>query len=196
MARAQPGSRGYQAQLMDQDPLTQCNQVERPRLRSNPGPGSSPSQDPNHDLDHLLARVLTSTCALHNPPRRGTWARDDDNYQQLTYQTNTARVRVLLGHPEGGPRLDMCMQSTQARRPPPPTTNGPHLEIMSNGKYKSVYHRTTVNKDKTRMSWPSVILKPPPELLTGPILKLITQENPAKFNTEKYKDYICLLEAE
>lgn len=66
---------------------------------------------------------------------------------------------------------------------------GDQIEIMSNGKYKSVYHRTTVNKDKTRMSWP-VFLEPPPELLTGPISKLITEENPAKFKTKKYKDYV------
>ncbi|KAJ0707597.1 putative oxidoreductase [Helianthus annuus] len=61
--------------------------------------------------------------------------------------------------------------------------------ILSNGKYKSVYHRTTVNKEKTRMSWP-MFLEPPPEFEVGPIPKLITQDNPAKFKTKKYKDYV------
>ncbi|KAL8105237.1 hypothetical protein AgCh_029143 [Apium graveolens] len=64
----------------------------------------------------------------HNPPRRGTWARDNDSYQQPTYQTNTARVRVPLEYPEGGPRLDTCMQSTQGRHPLTPATNDLDLE--------------------------------------------------------------------
>nr|ABN79672.1 flavonol synthase [Rudbeckia hirta] len=66
---------------------------------------------------------------------------------------------------------------------------GDQIEILSNGKYKSVYHRTTVNKEKTRMSWP-MFLEPPPEFEVGPIPKLITQENPAKYKTKKFKDYV------
>lgn len=66
---------------------------------------------------------------------------------------------------------------------------GDQIEIMSNGTYKSVFHRTTVNKEKTRMSWP-VFLEPPPELETGPIPKLVNDQNPAKFKTKKYKDYV------
>nr|BAK09226.1 flavonol synthase [Gentiana triflora] len=65
---------------------------------------------------------------------------------------------------------------------------GDQVEIMSNGKYKAVFHRTTVTKEKTRMSWP-VFLEPPPEHEVGPIPKLVTDENPAKFKTKKYKDY-------
>ncbi|KAI7744036.1 hypothetical protein M8C21_004915 [Ambrosia artemisiifolia] len=66
---------------------------------------------------------------------------------------------------------------------------GDQIEILSNGKYKSVYHRTTVNKEKTRMSWP-MFLEPPPEFEVGPIPKLISQDNPAKYKTKKYKDYV------
>ncbi|MFS8033191.1 putative oxidoreductase [Helianthus anomalus] len=62
-------------------------------------------------------------------------------------------------------------------------------QILSNGKYKSVYHRTTVNKEKTRMSWP-MFLEPPPEFEVGPIPKLINQDNPSKFKTKKYKDFV------
>ncbi|KAL3845552.1 hypothetical protein ACJIZ3_002955 [Penstemon smallii] len=65
---------------------------------------------------------------------------------------------------------------------------GDQVEILSNGKYKAVYHRTTVNKENTRMSWP-VFLEPNPEFEIGPIPKLITQENPSKYKTKKYKDY-------
>nr|GMD80891.1 flavonol synthase/flavanone 3-hydroxylase [Ipomoea batatas]GMD81901.1 flavonol synthase/flavanone 3-hydroxylase [Ipomoea batatas] len=65
---------------------------------------------------------------------------------------------------------------------------GDQLEILSNGKYKSVYHRTTVDKEKTRISWP-VFLEPPPEFEVGPIPKLIDENNPPKYKTKKYKDY-------
>ncbi|XP_076910182.1 flavonol synthase/flavanone 3-hydroxylase-like [Bidens hawaiensis] len=66
---------------------------------------------------------------------------------------------------------------------------GDQIEILSNGKYKSVFHRSTVNKDKTRMSWP-MFLEPPPEFEVGPIPKLISEENPPKYKTKKFKDYV------
>ncbi|OAY58237.1 flavonol synthase/flavanone 3-hydroxylase [Manihot esculenta] len=65
---------------------------------------------------------------------------------------------------------------------------GDQIEILSNGKYKAVLHRTTVNKDKTRMSWP-VFLEPPTEFTVGPHPKLVDEENPAKYKTKKYGDY-------
>ncbi|WCJ39231.1 2-oxoglutarate (2OG) and Fe(II)-dependent oxygenase superfamily protein [Euphorbia peplus] len=65
---------------------------------------------------------------------------------------------------------------------------GDQLEIVSNGKYKSVVHRTTVNKEKTRMSWP-VFLEPPTDFEVGPHRKLINQDSPPKFKTKKYGDY-------
>ncbi|KAK6938439.1 Non-hem dioxygenase N-terminal domain [Dillenia turbinata] len=66
---------------------------------------------------------------------------------------------------------------------------GDQLEIVSNGKYKAVFHRSTVTKDKTRMSWP-VFLEPPSDFAVGPHPKLVTDENPAKFKTKKYSDYV------
>nr|QDY98367.1 flavonol synthase [Apocynum venetum] len=66
---------------------------------------------------------------------------------------------------------------------------GDQIEIISNGKYKSVLHRTTVNKEKTRMSWP-VFLEPPPEKEIGPNPKLVDEKNAAKYKTKKFKDYI------
>ncbi|KAL2317772.1 hypothetical protein Fmac_031648 [Flemingia macrophylla] len=65
---------------------------------------------------------------------------------------------------------------------------GDQMEILSNGKYKAVYHRTTVNKEETRMSWP-VFIEPKPEHEVGPHPKLINQENPPKYKTKKFKDY-------
>nr|ALP48589.1 flavonol synthase [Erythranthe cardinalis] len=66
---------------------------------------------------------------------------------------------------------------------------GDQIQILSNGKYKAVFHRSTVNKESTRMSWP-VFLEPPPEFEIGPIPKIVNEESPAKYKTKKYKDYV------
>ncbi|KAF8411805.1 hypothetical protein HHK36_004364 [Tetracentron sinense] len=66
---------------------------------------------------------------------------------------------------------------------------GDQIEILSNGKYKGVLHRTTVNKEKTRMSWP-VFFEPPSELVVGPLPQLVNEDNPAKYKTKKYKEYV------
>lgn len=63
------------------------------------------------------------------------------------------------------------------------------VQILSNGKYKAVLHRTTVNNELTRMSWP-VFLEPPPELAIGPLPKLISEDDPPKYKTKKYSDYV------
>ncbi|XP_074323642.1 uncharacterized protein LOC141660546 [Apium graveolens] len=51
-------------------------------------------------------------------------------------------ISVQLGHPKGGPYLDTCMQSTQVRRPPPPTINNPdqkrYYQSMSQNEMPSV----------------------------------------------------------
>lgn len=60
-------------------------------------------------------------------------------------------------------------------------------QILSNGKYKAVFHRTTVC-EKTRMSWP-VFLEPPANQLVGPHPKLLNDQNPPKFKTKPYADY-------
>ncbi|XP_031495748.1 flavonol synthase/flavanone 3-hydroxylase [Nymphaea colorata] len=65
---------------------------------------------------------------------------------------------------------------------------GDQIEILSNGIYKAVLHRTTVNKEKARMSWP-VFCEPPPETVVGPIPELLGEDNPPKFKTKSFKDY-------
>ncbi|XP_042492642.1 flavonol synthase/flavanone 3-hydroxylase [Macadamia integrifolia] len=65
---------------------------------------------------------------------------------------------------------------------------GDQTEILSNGKYKSVLHRTTVNKEKTRISWP-VFCSPPREMVVGPLHQLTNEQNPPKYKSKKFKDY-------
>ncbi|GMI65890.1 FLAVONOL SYNTHASE, flavonol synthase 1 [Hibiscus trionum] len=62
---------------------------------------------------------------------------------------------------------------------------GDQIEILSNGKYKAVLHRTTVDKERTRMSWP-VFLEPPAEFVVGPLPQLA---DPPKYKHKKFKDY-------
>ncbi|KAL8089910.1 hypothetical protein AgCh_039394 [Apium graveolens] len=92
--RSQPGLKGSGSTDLLRPPSP------RPIKHRSPGPGLSyfPDPDPPAYLDsdrgqnHSeggLSRHITS----HNPPRRGTWARDYDSYQQPTPQTSTARVR-------------------------------------------------------------------------------------------------------
>ncbi|GMH25113.1 hypothetical protein Nepgr_026956 [Nepenthes gracilis] len=66
---------------------------------------------------------------------------------------------------------------------------GDQIEIFSNGKYKAVLHRTTVNKETTRMSWP-VFLEPPLDQVIGPHPKLVDEGIPAKYKSKIYGDYM------
>ncbi|XP_078157777.1 flavonol synthase 1-like [Carex rostrata] len=65
---------------------------------------------------------------------------------------------------------------------------GDQIEILSNGNYKGVLHRTTVTKDETRISWP-VFCEPPEDMVVGPLPQFVSDENPAKYKAKKYKDY-------
>ncbi|GMH31352.1 hypothetical protein Nepgr_033195 [Nepenthes gracilis] len=66
---------------------------------------------------------------------------------------------------------------------------GDQIEIFSNGNYKAVLHRSTVNKDTTRMSWP-VFLEPPSDQVIGPHPKFTGEGTPAKYKSKKYGEYM------
>ncbi|KDP32354.1 hypothetical protein JCGZ_13279 [Jatropha curcas] len=65
---------------------------------------------------------------------------------------------------------------------------GDQLQVLSNGKYKSVLHRSLVNKESTRMSW-AVFIAPPHEALIGPLPQLLDDKNPPKYTTKTYAEY-------
>uniref|UniRef100_A0A0C9RK12 TSA: Wollemia nobilis Ref_Wollemi_Transcript_14054_1376 transcribed RNA sequence n=1 Tax=Wollemia nobilis TaxID=56998 RepID=A0A0C9RK12_9CONI len=65
---------------------------------------------------------------------------------------------------------------------------GDQLEILSNGKYKSVLHRSLVSKDKVRMSWP-VFCTPPADTVIGPMKGVVNEENPPRFNAKTYAEF-------
>ncbi|KAF8032087.1 hypothetical protein BT93_D1104 [Corymbia citriodora subsp. variegata] len=69
---------------------------------------------------------------------------------------------------------------------------GDHLEIMSNGKYKSVLHRAVVNNNSTRMS---IVVSngPSPDTVVTPAEQLVDGENNrAVYTGMKYKDFLEL----
>ncbi|CAK9147282.1 unnamed protein product [Ilex paraguariensis] len=65
---------------------------------------------------------------------------------------------------------------------------GDQLEVLSNGKYRSVLHRSLVNKERTRMSW-AIFCVPPAEAIIGPLPDLLDDKNPAKYSTTTYAEF-------
>lgn len=69
---------------------------------------------------------------------------------------------------------------------------GDHLEIFSNGKYKSNVHRVVVNNTSPRISV-AVAHGPSLEAIVSPASPLVQRENnPAAYVPMKYKDYMEL----
>ncbi|XP_020878146.1 probable flavonol synthase 5 [Arabidopsis lyrata subsp. lyrata] len=66
---------------------------------------------------------------------------------------------------------------------------GDQLMRMSNGRYKNVLHRATLDKENLRILWP-VFVAPKHDLFVGPLPELTGDENPPKFETIVYKYYL------
>ncbi|CAI9104093.1 OLC1v1002705C2 [Oldenlandia corymbosa var. corymbosa] len=66
---------------------------------------------------------------------------------------------------------------------------GDHLEIVSNGKYKSVWHRAAVNNTKKRISL-VVANGPSPDAIVEPAAPLICDDALAKYAPMNYMEYV------
>ncbi|AEE84671.1 2-oxoglutarate (2OG) and Fe(II)-dependent oxygenase superfamily protein [Arabidopsis thaliana] len=67
---------------------------------------------------------------------------------------------------------------------------GDTLEILSNGKYKSILHRGLVNKEKVRISW-AVFCEPPKDkIVLKPLPDMVSVESPAKFPPRTFAQHI------
>lgn len=67
---------------------------------------------------------------------------------------------------------------------------GDTVEILSNGKYKSILHRGLVNKEKVRISW-AVFCEPPKEkIILKPLPELVTEEEPPLFPPRTFAQHI------
>ncbi|OMO63567.1 Oxoglutarate/iron-dependent dioxygenase [Corchorus olitorius] len=69
---------------------------------------------------------------------------------------------------------------------------GDQIEILSNGKYKSVLHRAVVNSKDTRTSI-AIFHGPAPDAVVSPASKLVDSvSNPPAYKAIKYKEYLEL----
>ncbi|CAJ1964324.1 unnamed protein product [Sphenostylis stenocarpa] len=65
---------------------------------------------------------------------------------------------------------------------------GDVLQIMSNGRYKSIEHRVVANKRKTRISIP-IFVNPAPDALIGPLSEVLENGDEPKYKHHLYSDY-------
>ncbi|XP_072983841.1 leucoanthocyanidin dioxygenase-like [Typha latifolia] len=67
---------------------------------------------------------------------------------------------------------------------------GDTLEILSNGRYKSILHRGVVNKEKVRISWAIFCEPPKDKIVLKPLPETVTDEDPAKFPPRTFAQHI------
>lgn len=67
---------------------------------------------------------------------------------------------------------------------------GDVIEILSNGRYKSVLHRVLVNREKVRISW-AVFCEPPPDkIVLKPLAALVHEGSTAKYPPRTFAQHI------
>jgi isopenicillin N synthase-like dioxygenase len=65
---------------------------------------------------------------------------------------------------------------------------GDTLEVLTNGKYKSVEHRAVTNVDTERLSIVT-FYAPSYEVLLGPLPELVAQEKASRYKTYNHGEY-------
>jgi leucoanthocyanidin dioxygenase len=67
---------------------------------------------------------------------------------------------------------------------------GDTVEILSNGKYKSILHRGLVNKEKVRISW-AVFCEPPKDkIILKPLPETVSETEPAKYPPRTFHQHM------
>ncbi|XP_051119426.1 leucoanthocyanidin dioxygenase [Andrographis paniculata] len=67
---------------------------------------------------------------------------------------------------------------------------GDTVEILSNGRYRSILHRGLVNKEKVRISW-AVFCEPPKEkILLRPLPETVSEEAPPRFPPRTFAQHV------
>nr|ABP57081.1 anthocyanidin synthase [Coleus scutellarioides]ABP57082.1 anthocyanidin synthase [Coleus scutellarioides] len=67
---------------------------------------------------------------------------------------------------------------------------GDTIEILSNGKYKSILHRGLVNKEKVRISW-AVFCEPPKEkIVLQPLPETVSEAEPLRFPPRTFAQHL------
>ncbi|OMO60263.1 Oxoglutarate/iron-dependent dioxygenase [Corchorus capsularis] len=66
---------------------------------------------------------------------------------------------------------------------------GDQIQVLSNGRYKSVHHRVVTNKTQKRVSV-ATFYSPRSEAIIGPIEELIDEQNPALYRNYHYSEFL------
>ncbi|CAN8256934.1 unnamed protein product [Cochlearia groenlandica] len=69
---------------------------------------------------------------------------------------------------------------------------GDHVEVLSNGLYKSVVHKATLNEDKTRISLASLHSLGVDDKMSVPN-QLVNDENPVRYRDSSFNDFLDFL---
>ncbi|XP_058096255.1 protein DMR6-LIKE OXYGENASE 1-like [Magnolia sinica] len=65
---------------------------------------------------------------------------------------------------------------------------GDQLQVMSNGRYKSVHHRAVINKSMARLSI-ATFYRPEPDVMIGPIEELVDDQHPALYQNYRFEEF-------
>jgi len=63
------------------------------------------------------------------------------------------------------------------------------MQVLSNGRYKSVLHRAVTNNVHPRMSM-AMFFGPNPETIIGPIHELTDEEHPPKYRNYRFSKFL------
>nr|QPF47160.1 anthocyanidin synthase [Clarkia gracilis subsp. sonomensis]QPF47161.1 anthocyanidin synthase [Clarkia gracilis subsp. sonomensis] len=67
---------------------------------------------------------------------------------------------------------------------------GDTVEILSNGKYKSILHRGLVNKEKVRISWACFCEPPKDTIVLKPLPEMVSETEPALFPPRTFAQHL------
>uniref|UniRef100_A0A453PQL6 Fe2OG dioxygenase domain-containing protein n=1 Tax=Aegilops tauschii subsp. strangulata TaxID=200361 RepID=A0A453PQL6_AEGTS len=174
-------------------------QEEKQRYAMDPGEGRTEGYGSTLRKGDLEGKKAWADFLFHNvaPPaavNHSVWPESPAGYREANEaycgHTDMSTLTVLLPDEVQGLQVfkDGCWYDVNYVPGALIIHIGDQIEIMSNGRYKAVLHRTTVSREKTRMSWP-VFVEPPPEHVVGPHPQLVADESPAKYKAKKFKDY-------
>ncbi|KAK4429783.1 protein DMR6-LIKE OXYGENASE 2 [Sesamum alatum] len=66
---------------------------------------------------------------------------------------------------------------------------GDQIQVLSNGRYKSVHHRAVTNKDLERVSI-AMFYGPNKDTVVGPIEELVDEEHPPMYRSYRYEEFL------
>eukprot|EP00250_Pteridium_aquilinum_P018052 c23919_g1_i1 orf=89-1246(+) len=139
------------------------------------------------DLEKAKEHIANANMLMHYYPP----CPDPSLTFGLSEHTDAGFFTILLQDQVGG--LEVLKEGEWIPCKPVPnsfTVNvADQMEILTNGRYKSVLHRVVTNPEKPRLSI-ACFLAPSMDGKVGPLLELIDDNNPAVYKEVVFGDYI------